>query len=104
MKQEVCVAVPIYKRRLDPFEEVGFRRLFDVLGDYPIFGFMPRGFQFEAPAGTAGQLRRMEFDARHFVNRESYSQLICSPVFYEAFAEFGYVLLHQLIAMCSGMN
>ena len=96
MKQEVCVAVPIYKSRLNPFEEVGFRRLFEVLGSYPILGLMPRGFQFEPPAGTGGKLRRVEFDARYFADGESYSQLICSRVFYDALAEFGHVLLHQL--------
>jgi hypothetical protein len=96
MKEEVCVAVPIYKRRLNPFEEVGYRRLFEVLGHYPIYGFMARGLEFEAPAGTPGTLRRLELAPRHLENGEAYSRFLCSTDFYEAFSLYRYVLVHQL--------
>lgn len=96
MKKDVCVAVPIYKRRLNPFEEVGYRRLFEVLGGYPIYGFMARGHDFEPPPGAPRALRRLEFHPRHLKDGESYSRLVCSRVFYDAFSDYRYVLLHQL--------
>lgn len=96
MPEEVCIALPLYKPKLDPFEELSYRRVFEVLGNHPIFGFMPRGFQWQPPAGIPGKLRRMELDPRHFRNGETYSQLLQSKVFYDSFAQFRYVLVHQL--------
>jgi hypothetical protein len=95
MKEEVCIAVPLYKQKLNPFEEVSYRRIFNIFQRYPIYGFMPRGFQWEPPSGTPA-IRRIELDPRHFLNGETYSELLCNGGFYDAFAQYRYVLVHQL--------
>jgi hypothetical protein len=88
---EVAVVVPFYKPRLNADEEVSLAHLEHYLGAYP---------RYLAAAETCGvaldgfELKR--FPDRYFATPITYSALLVTPAFYEAFAEFRFVLIYQL--------
>jgi Protein of unknown function (DUF5672) len=83
----VAIAVPVYRTSLEDDEEISIRHLETHLGRYDAYAVCREGLDppVELPA------RRFPFSS----HRE-YSDLLLSPTFYEAFADYDFVLVHQL--------
>ncbi|MBE8952728.1 MAG: hypothetical protein SR1Q7_06250 [Quinella sp. 1Q7] len=92
---KIAVVIPTYKTELNPLEEISLDRCRKVLGRYPLIFVVPEGknFSYVAPNEFVAQ-----FPPQHFQSVASYSRLMLSPDFYAAFADFDYILIHQLDA------
>jgi len=90
-KKRVAIVLPIYRSNMTSDEEISFKWLLRFLGGYEIYGVVPQGL--EVRHANLG-IRR--FDDRFFSNTASYSQLLLSREFYDAFSEYGYILIYQL--------
>ncbi len=92
---KAAVVIPIYKAELNPLEEISLDRCRKVLGRYPLIFVAPEGknFSYVAPNESV-----VQFPPQHFQSVASYSRLMLSPDFYETFADFDYILIHQLDA------
>lgn len=86
----LAVIVPIYQSLLTPDEQTSLRHLGNYLGGLPIIALQPAGLGLRLPGFVV-----REFPARHFANVSTYSKLLLSPAFYEAFADFEYILVYQ---------
>ena len=86
---KVAVAVPYWGAPLGEDELISLRHLERHLGRYDRF----------AVGDELPGLGRKRFPRRYFRNPVAYSRLLLSARFYEAFAQYDYVLVHQLDAV-----
>lgn len=96
-KKQVAVVVPVWRAKLTADERCSLEQLQRVLGNYPRFFVAPLSLQ---PAyGRLGRgFQTTRFPDSFFRNYRSYSHLLLSPSFYEAFAAYEYILIYQLDA------
>lgn len=87
--KRVCVVVPTGGARLGDDERLALSHLERFLGRYDRCSI----------GGSVDGLERKRFPGRYFRNPVTYSRLLLSRRFYEAFAEYEYVLVHQLDAL-----
>ena len=87
----VAVVTPVYRAALEPEEVVSMRHLEAVLGSYDRFLITPRSLEFERPGFQVRAFEDDDFESVH-----SYSKLLLTPRFYEAFASYEYILIYQL--------
>ena len=95
MSTKVAVVIPTYKEELNPLEQISLERCRKVLGKYPLIFFAPEGKIF--PYFKPGDMI-VHFPPQYFQSIETYSRLMMSSFFYEAFADFDYILIYQLDA------
>jgi hypothetical protein len=86
---KAAVAIPYWGQPLGEDEQVSLRHLERFLGGYDLF----------AVGDELPGLGRKRFPGRFFRNPVTYSRLLLSRRFYEAFADYEYVLVHQLDAL-----
>lgn len=95
MSELVAVVVPRYRAALTPDEEQSLRQLCAVLSHHPLRFAMPESLRCPLPANA----RPVTFPDACFSSIQSYSALLLSRRFYDAFADFRYILIHQLDAL-----
>ena len=93
-KPSVALIVPIYKPKPSAMEEIGLRRLAEILGEYPRYWIAPEGLD-TAEYGRYGQGETLRFSPAYFQNGGSYSRLMMREDFYARFAAYEHVLVHQ---------
>lgn len=86
----VAVLCPIYKETLNLDEQTSLRHLQYYLSSLPLIAIQPAGLGLHLPGFEV-----REFAADHFASVSAYSKLLLSPAFYEAFADFEYILVYQ---------
>jgi len=95
-KKTVAVVIPAYNEDLTPDEEISLRHLKHHLGEYDKYFVMPSDMKLRIKHN--GFFIR-QFDKRYFGSTEKYSNLLVSKEFYEAFADYEYILIYQLDAL-----
>lgn len=98
MENLVAVVIPMYRTSLDAYEELSLRNTYKVLADYPIIVAHPQGLQLDKIAERYPQLQFMAFSPSFFKGIMGYNRLMLSPVFYDAFSSYQYILICQLDA------
>jgi hypothetical protein len=90
LKKLVAVVTPIVRFPLPQEEEISLRHLRQHLGrfDRYIIG------QDRLPAGWS-DFRLKKFPAKYFADLYAYNQLMVTKRFYEAFADYEYILIYQ---------
>lgn len=88
------IVIPIYQRLSKLYEKVSMNQALDILGRYPICFVMPERMkeQFYIPNNCYAEYFADDF----FLDRESYSNLLISEMFYERFEMYEYMLVYQL--------
>jgi hypothetical protein len=69
-----------------------------ILGRHPLTFFGPKSLDFGAFRAAAPGAATATFDDRYFQTLAGYSELLVAPAFYESFADFDFLLIHQLDA------
>lgn len=92
------VVVPVYKPTPSALEAFSLARCTAVLAKHPLTFFGPRSLDYAAYRAEAPTATITTFDDRYFRSLAGYSELLLSPAFYEAFATFEFLLIHQLDA------
>jgi len=99
---QAIVVVPVYKAQPDALEAVSWDRCLEVFPRTPIALVAPEGLDLEAYVRPEHQRARpihvVRFDPGFFRNTTTYSRLLLSARFYQAFASYEFVLIHQLDA------
>lgn len=91
-----CVVIPIYKERLSPGEEKSVDQTFAVFKGRPMIFFAPRSLDISYYKERYGaDIRIKRFDNKYFMSVDGYTQLLCTPEFYEAFDRWDYMLIDQ---------
>lgn len=95
MQSKVAAVIPVYKEEIDDLEKISLAQARKVLGKYPFVFVAPEGKKISyAESGDAV----VRFPPQFFQNTMTYSMLLMSPFFYEAFKAYDYILIYQLDA------
>ena len=97
-RQLVCVVIPVYQSSLNEHEQIALAQCLRVLGPYPLFLIKPHSLDVSYLTTPHPQLQIRAFDDSFFRDVQTYNRLMLSEAFYEAFADFEYMLIYQLDA------
>ena len=95
MATKAAVVIPVYKAELNELEKISLAQCSRVLGSYPLIFVAPEGKNFSYLAQSDMILH---CPPQFFQSVQTYNHLMMSPEFYEAFADFDYILIYQLDA------
>lgn len=99
--RKACIVVPVYKAITDQYELIALQQCFVALGNYQVFFAVPQHLEGYISATTwclTGQASYKTFDDQFFADIPGYNRLLKSPVFYQAFLAYEYLLIYQLDA------
>ena len=92
-KKTVAIVVPMYNEVLSADAQISLRHLEHYLGGYDKFIIAPKNLNVLHKRST---FSIYPLDRKYFVSKESYSRLLLSKSFYEAFSDYEYILIYQL--------
>ncbi|NQT91084.1 MAG: hypothetical protein HQ558_07510, partial [Candidatus Omnitrophica bacterium] len=88
--KSICIVTPFYKEAITRDEEISLKHLRHFLGRYDRCLVAPEGLKLDYPDFS---IKR--FDAGFFEDIPSYTRLLLSREFYEAFAGYKHILIYQ---------
>lgn len=94
----VVVAIPVYKPRPDPHEEISYRRAVEVLSAHPIALVAPEGLDLGYYTAIYDKVLIERFPSSFFTSQKAYNRLVLSLRYYNRFRSFQHLLAHQLDA------
>ena len=97
-KKQVAVVIPIYKATLTDLEKISLAQCFRILSPYPIIAVKPNSLDISAISGSELFSEIYSFKNSFFHGIKGYNELMLSPVFYERFLDFEFILIYQLDA------
>ena len=89
--EDVAVVIPIYRDHLSDDDAVSLECLYRHLPQTKKYIAHPESLDIRLSGAES-----MRYDDRHFRDRDSYSHLLLSSEFYQAFAHCTYILIYQL--------
>ncbi len=96
--EKVAIVIPIYRTQLNPEEILSLTQCLKVLSKYPIRFVGPKSLSIEFLKPWIEQVEIIRFEDKYFKSPKTYNKLLTSPIFYDAFVNFEYILIHQLDA------
>lgn len=90
-KKLVAVVTPVYRLPLTMQEEISFKHLRHYLGKFDKYIIAPKSLSVSWP-----DFQTRYFKDEFFFNISGYSKLLVAKQFYQAFADYEYILIHQL--------
>jgi hypothetical protein len=100
-----AVVTPVYRLPFTDDEKISIRHLRERLGHFDRFMVGPEDLlRSSTVAGEYSDFRPLAFAARHFESIVGYDQLLLSESFYRAFADYEYILIHQLDCLVFSSN
>lgn len=97
-QQRAVVIIPIYTSILNQWELISLRQCVKVLANHPLVFVSPCTLDTSELEKMFGVCRVERFDDRFFIDLAGYNRLMLTPEFYERFADYEYMLIHQLDA------
>jgi hypothetical protein len=94
----VKIIIPIYQTDLDKNESLSLAQCCSILHRYPIVIVKPESLDISDLCRQYPQLGAESFPDDFFRDVESYNRLMLSPIFYERFLDYKYILIYQLDA------
>lgn len=96
--KKVAVIIPIYQTKLSPQEELSLRQCLSVLSKHPIIFAAPETLDTSFLSSYSISPKTIRFKDEYFRSTKTYNRLLTSPIFYEEFINFEYILIYQLDA------
>lgn len=96
MKQKCCVAIPVYKEKLNPVEEGVLRDAFEKLSDFPFQFIAPGNLDLKYYQETFRECGSLSFNEWQSDSISDYNRLMMQHTFYRAFEEYESILIFQL--------
>jgi Protein of unknown function (DUF5672) len=96
--EKVAVVIPLYQTKLNPQEEVSLRQCVRILGKHPIIFVAPESLDLSFLSSFGITPKTIRFKDEYFKSTKTYNKLLTSTIFYEAFANYEYILIYQLDA------
>lgn len=95
-KNIVAVVIPVYKEKLSASENISLNRCEIILKDYKKILVAPNKLNLDEYFQVSDKLEIIRFDQEYFNGIQGYNNLMLSPLFYESFRNYKYILIHQL--------
>jgi len=101
--KKICaIIIPVYKDKINRYEELSFRQCLKVLGNYKIHLLTHKNLDLSVYDKIAKeykiQIDIVFFSESFFSGIAGYNELMKSKAFYKSFDSFEYILIYQLDA------
>ena len=95
--KKYCVVVPLYKEEITLEEELSLKQLVKTVQSADIYLIYPKGMSTEVyyQATDFYPFKTIELAAKHFSSTHEYSRLLESPMFYNKFKKYEYLMIYQ---------
>ncbi|MCK9305285.1 MAG: DUF5672 family protein [Bacteroidales bacterium] len=94
--KSAAIIVPLFKSSLTDTEEVSISRCFSIWADkYDIYFVKPVTLNLQNIEKAYPCTGVISFDPSFFKGKEGYNRLMFSPLFYEKFLDYQYILIYQ---------
>ena len=93
--EKVVVVIPIYKAMPDESEKRSILRTKKILGDFPTVFVHPSSLDIEPYKMLFPEAIFTPLENKHFTGINSYNRLLLSPMFYNLFKKYKYLLVCQ---------
>lgn len=97
-RKAVGIVIPVYRAQLSASERLSLDRCMEVLGSHPIVIVKPEHLDIDLLRDRHPQLTVESFKKEFFNGIEGYNRMMLSDEFYARFAQYEFVLIHQLDA------
>lgn len=94
MSSRLAIVIPYYTNKLGEDDHTSLRHLTRHLSAWDSFLLAPEGMEITALGDHNFRTRR--FPSEFFTSVSAYSRLLLSTDFYQAFADYEYILIYQL--------
>lgn len=95
----IAIVIPVYKPVMTADEKSSLRQCVTILGHYDTFLVCPQGMDTTAYRQVLGsRYNELRFDTNYFDGIDGYNRLMTGCDFYDALADYDYMLLYQLDA------
>ena len=98
VRTSAVVVIPVYRPKPSALEALSLAQCSAVLGRHPVTFVASNSFDVAAYRDVIPLAAVRPFDDRYFRSLRGYNELLLTPAFYEAFADFDYMLVYQLDA------
>lgn len=95
---DACIVLPVYQTVLNEYEAISLAQCSRVFGKYKKYLVCPRSLDLRPYFRITQDLEVVRFDDRYFKNLLTYSELLLSRFFYQAFRQHEYLLIYHLDA------
>lgn len=96
--KQVAVIIPFYKNDITAYEEIALKQCFKILNGYDVIAVKPNHLHLPAKVTKYPFFKTVAFDDGYFSSIQGYNRLMLDAIFYQAFLNYEYVLIHQLDA------
>lgn len=90
-----AVIIPFYKPSLTTIEAIALQQCFKVLHKHPVIAIAPNKLDLSFVSEQYAFSDVIRFDDDFFNDIYGYNQLMISPLFYQSFASFSFILIYQ---------
>lgn len=90
-KSRIATVTPIYRKALTADEQISLLQLQHFLSQYENIAIVPDGLCVTLPG-----FHIKRFSPKYFESEATYSHLLLTPSFYQAFSDYDYILVYQL--------
>jgi hypothetical protein len=97
-KKQAAVIIPFYKTDLSELEKISLAQCMKTLAAHVIIAVKPVSLDLTPLSECNVFSKIISFDNSFFKGVRGYNELMLSPVFYQQFLEFEYILIYQLDA------
>ncbi|MDD2418972.1 MAG: DUF5672 family protein [Bacteroidales bacterium] len=94
----VAIIIPVYTTTLSEHEKNSLLQLGKVLGHFPLFVVKPESLDAGFLLKMLPEISFKSFPDKFFNGIKGYNKLMLSPLFYQEFKQYNYILIHQLDA------
>lgn len=95
MSSQNIVIVPLYKTDLNKYELISLQQCFHIFRDKTIIAVKPNGLDISPLLSRFPFSQVISFENHFFESIHGYNALMLSPVFYQAFLSYNFMLIYQ---------
>lgn len=96
--KKVAVIIPFYTAELSENDKIALQQCHKVLSAHAIIAVKPQSLVLTAEITNYSFANTISFADDYFASKKSYNRLMLAAEFYNAFAGYEYILIHQLDA------
>lgn len=95
IKQQCCIAIPVYKTVPDQYEKFSLEQCASVLYSHQIILFGPEELDCKEYLKIFSEAKFLKFNKNYFASQKTYNRLMLSLEFYEKLNDYEYILIYQ---------
>jgi len=98
MFKKVCIVIPLYNEKLNPYEEISLLQCLRILGKHDIYITHPKKKNIQLTGEftkNPANIHFKSFPGKYFRSPQTYNRLLTSKKYFYAFRDYEYILMYH---------